>query len=52
MSGVVVDPTGLKVGVTFGDSMSNHSRDIRLPLFVKSDDGDNEDDAGRRTISQ
>ena len=28
ISGVLVDPTGMKVRVKFGDSRSNHSRDI------------------------
>ena len=31
ISGVVVDPTDMKVRVKFGDSRSNRSRDIRLP---------------------
>ena len=30
-SGVVVEPTGMKVRVEFVDSGSNRSRDIRLP---------------------
>ena len=34
MSGVVIDPTGMKVRVNW----SNHSRDIRLPHFVTNDD--------------
>ena len=34
MSGVVIDPTGVKGRLKFGDSMSNCSRDIRLPHFV------------------
>ena len=33
---MVVDPTGVKVRVKFGDSRSNHSRDIRLPHFVRT----------------
>ena len=41
---MVVDPTGVKVPVKFGNSRSNHSRDIRLPHFVTNDDND---DAGR-----
>ena len=37
ISGVVVDPTGVKkVGVKFGDSKSNRSRDIRLLHFVQT----------------
>ena len=35
---VFVDPTGVKVPVKFGDSRTNHSRDIRLPRFVTNDD--------------
>ena len=48
---MVVEPTGVKVRVKFGDSRSNGSRDTRLPHFVTNDtdDGDN-DDAGRRTL--
>ena len=34
ISGVVVDPINVKTQVKFADSMSNRSRDIRLPLFV------------------
>ena len=52
ISGVVVDPTGVKVRVTFGDSKSNLSQDIRRPHFVTNDDYDNNDDVGRRTIRQ
>ena len=48
-SGVVVDPMGVKVPVKFGDSMSNRYRDMRLPHVVTNDD-DNDDDAGRRTL--
>ena len=33
ISAAVVEPTGMKVLVQFGDSTSNHSRDIRLPHF-------------------
>ena len=33
ISGIVVDPTGVKVPLKFGDSKSNRSRDIRLPHF-------------------
>ena len=36
ISGAVVDPTGVKVRVKFGDSRSNRSRDIRLPNFVRT----------------
>ena len=36
ISGVVVDPTGLKVCVKFGYSRPNRSRDIRLPHFVRT----------------
>ena len=45
ISGVFVDPTSLKVRVKFGDSRSNHSRDIglRLPHFVTNDDNDIDD---------
>ena len=32
MSGVVVDPMGVKVCVKFGEFRSNRLRDIRLPL--------------------
>ena len=46
ISGVVVDPAGVKVRVKFGDSGSNRSRDIRLPHFVMNDD------AGRQTLWQ
>ena len=42
ISGAVVDLTGVKVPVKFGDSRSNRSRDIRLPHFVTNDN-----DAGR-----
>ena len=45
ISGAVVDATGVKVRVKFGDSVSNRSRDIRLSHFVMNDD-----DAGRRTL--
>ena len=34
ISGVIVDPTGVKVRVKFVDSRSNRSRDIRLPHFA------------------
>ena len=34
ISGVVVDPTGLKVHAKFDAFRSNRSRDIRLPHFV------------------
>ena len=46
ISGVVVDPRGVKVFVKFGDSRSNRSRYIRLPHVVANNDND---DAGRRT---
>ena len=49
ISSVVVEPTGMKVRVKFGDSSSNRSRDIRLPHFVTNND-DGNDDAGRRTL--
>ena len=41
ISGVVVDPTSVKVSAKFDDSMSNRSRDIRVPHFVTNynDDG-------------
>ena len=45
ISGVVVDTTGVKVCVKFGDSTSNRSRDIPMPDFVTNDD-----DAGRRIL--
>ena len=48
ISGVVVEPAGVKVRVTYVDSRSNCSRDIRLPHFVTNDD--NDDAAGRRTL--
>ena len=47
---VIVDPTGVKIRVKFGDSRSNHSRDIRLLHFVTNDDDDDDDDAGRPTL--
>ena len=34
ISGVSVDPTGVKAHVKFDDSRSKSSRDIRLPHFV------------------
>ena len=37
ISGVDVEQVGVKVQVTFGDSSSNRSRDIRLPHFVTND---------------
>ena len=40
ISGVIADPTSVKVPVKFGDSKSNRSRDIRLPHFVTNDDND------------
>ena len=40
ISGVVIDPTGAKVSVKFGDSRSKRSRDIRLPDFVMNNDHD------------
>ena len=43
ISGAVVDPTGVKVRVKFGDSRSNRSRDIGLPDFVTNDNDDNDD---------
>ena len=48
ISGVVVDPTGLKVHVKFGDSIGQTVLEIRLPHFV-TNSGDN-DDAGRRIL--
>ena len=42
ISGVVVNPTGVKVPVKFGDSRSKCSGEIQLPHFVT-----NNDDAGR-----
>ena len=47
ISGVVVDLTGVKVPVKFGDSRPNRSRDIQLTHLVTNDD-----DAGRRTPCQ
>ena len=49
ISAVVIDQTGMKVRVKFGDSRSNRSRNIRLPHFVTNDDDNDDDDAGRRT---
>ena len=49
ISSAVVDPTGLKVRVKFGDYRSTRSRDIRLSHFVTNDDG-NDNDVGRRTL--
>ena len=47
---MIIDPTGVKVLVTFGDSMSNPSRGgMRLPHFVTNNHDDN--DAGVRHIS-
>ena len=46
ISGVVIDPTCLKVCVKFGDSRSNRSRDIRLSHFWT-----NHDHAGVRRSS-
>ena len=37
-----VEQAGMNARVKFGDSKSNHSRDIRLPHFVTNDD-DNDD---------
>ena len=37
---MIVDPTGLKVPLKYGDSRSNCSRDKRLPQFVTNDDND------------
>ena len=34
ISGMIVDPTSLKVFERFGDSMSSRSRDIRLSHFA------------------
>ena len=34
ISGVVVDSTGMAVGIKFDDSRSNRSRYIQLPHFV------------------
>ena len=49
--GVVVEPSGMKIRVKFGDSRLNRSRDKRLPYFVTNDDNDNDDyDPGRRTL--
>ena len=45
ISGVVVNPTGVKVHVKLGDSRLNRSRDIPLPHFVTNDN-----DAGRWTL--
>ena len=45
ISGMLVDPTSVKVLVKSGDSMSNRSRYIRLPHFVPND-------AGRRILWQ
>ena len=49
MSGVVVDPMGVKVDVKFGDCRSNCSLDIRLPHFVmNNNDGPYENRAKDR----
>ena len=45
ISSEVVEPTGTKVHVKFGDSRSNRCRDVRLPHFVANDN-----DAGGRTL--
>ena len=50
ISGEVIDPTGVKVRVKFGDSRSYRSRDIRLPHFMRNDNDDG-DDAGVRRSS-
>ena len=47
ISGMIVDPSGVKAYVNFGYSRSNRSGDVRLPHFVTNDD-----DAGRRTLCQ
>ena len=47
ISTVVVDWMGVKVPVKYGDSRSNHSRDMRLPHFVTNDDND---DVSQRTL--
>ena len=49
---MVVELTGVKVPVNFGDSRSNRSRDIglRLPHFITDDD--NDDDRSSLTIWQ
>ena len=49
ISGVFVEPRGVKVAVKLSDSRSNCSRDIRLPHLVTNDD-DDDNDAGRRTL--
>ena len=50
---MVVEPTGVKVSVKFGDSRSNGSRDAGLPhLVTNDDDDDDDDDAGRLTLCQ
>ena len=40
ISGVIIDPTVMKVLVKVDDSRLNVSRDIRLPHFVTNDDYD------------
>ena len=40
MSCVAVEHAGMDDPVKFGDSRSNHSRDIRAALFVMGDDDD------------
>ena len=50
ISGVAVNPAGVKARVKFGDSRSNHSQDIRLLRFVTNDNKNDDDDAGRRTL--
>ena len=43
ISGAVVEPTGMKAHIKFGDSRSNRSQDIRLPPHFVTN---NDDDAG------
>ena len=52
ISGVFVDPTGVKVPGKFVNSRLNRSREIRLPHFVTNDNDDDDDDndANRRTL--
>ena len=48
ISGEVIEPTGVKFWVKFGDSRSNRFRDTWLPHFVANDN----DDAGWRILCQ
>ena len=52
ISGMIVTPVGMKVGVKLCNSKSNRSRDIRLPHYLPNDnDDESDDDAGVRRSS-